>query len=70
LAAETVDFVDGFLNAHPEFRRVSTADVLEQQRIALPPDWGAYTAQGDLLLWPHRTGTDGFYAAVMARGLL
>ena len=70
LAAETVDIVDGFLNAHPEFRRVSTADVLEQQRIALPPDWGAYTAQGDLLLWPHRTGTDGFYAAVMTRGLL
>ncbi len=70
LTVETVDIVDEFLGAHPEFQRVSTADVLGQQRIDLPTEWRAYTAQGDLLLWPHRTGTDGFYAAVMTRGVL
>jgi len=27
----------------------------------------AFTSAGDLMLWPHRTQTDGFYAAVLTR---
>jgi 16S rRNA (cytosine967-C5)-methyltransferase len=65
LTAENEAVVEAFLQAHPGFHRQSCALALEAQRIELPADWRALTAQGDLRLWPHRTGTDGFFAAVL-----
>jgi 16S rRNA (cytosine967-C5)-methyltransferase len=49
-----------FQRAHPEFAALCCAEVLAVQRIAL--DTGER-----LRLFPHRHGTDGFYAAVFVR---
>lgn len=68
LPEENQQRVDGFLREHPGFYRVPAREVLESLRIALPDHWKAFTPQGDLMLWPHRSGTDGFYAAVIERG--
>ena len=45
---------------HPDFALVPARDVLAEQRIDL--EMGDY-----LSLWPHRHGTDGFFAAVLER---
>ncbi len=60
LAEENEAIVDAFLVRHPEFARVSAAEILARQDIAL--DTGT-----DLRLLPHLHGTDGFYAAVLER---
>lgn len=60
LTEENEAIVDAFLAAHGEFKRVSCAEVLYKQSIAL--DTGE-----DLRLLPHVHGTDGFYAAVLER---
>jgi 16S rRNA (cytosine967-C5)-methyltransferase len=60
LAEENQDIVTGFLAAHPRFTLLHCAEILRQQRIEL--DTGPY-----LQLWPHVHGTDGFFAAAMAR---
>lgn len=60
LREENEAIAEAFLAAQPRFRRVSCAELLAAQRIAL--DTGAY-----LRLWPHRHGTDGFFAAAMER---
>ncbi|KND54335.1 tRNA and rRNA cytosine-C5-methylase [Candidatus Paraburkholderia kirkii] len=60
LEAENEGVVAQFLETHPNFRVVPARDVLAEQRIAL--DTGEY-----LSLWPHRHGTDGFFAAVLER---
>jgi 16S rRNA (cytosine967-C5)-methyltransferase len=52
--------VDAFAAGHAEFLERSCADLLASQRIAL--DTG-----GRLRLWPHRHGTDGFFAAAFER---
>jgi 16S rRNA (cytosine967-C5)-methyltransferase len=49
-----------FQREHPDFAALSCAEVLAAQRIAL--DTGER-----LRLFPHRHGTDGFYAAVFVR---
>jgi 16S rRNA (cytosine967-C5)-methyltransferase len=60
LAEENESVVDAFLAAHPEFHRLSAAEVLARQGIDI--DCGT-----DMRLLPHAHGTDGFYAAVMER---
>jgi 16S rRNA (cytosine967-C5)-methyltransferase len=60
LEAENEAIVTQFLADHPDFALVSAKDVLAEQRIDL--DTGDY-----LSLWPHRHGTDGFFAAVLER---
>jgi len=60
LAEENEAIVDGFLAAHPEFKRLAAAELLKKQGIAL--DCGT-----DMRLLPHVHGTDGFYAAVLER---
>ncbi len=60
LAEENESIVDAFLAAHDNFRRISCAEILAQQHIAL--DTG-----DDLRLLPHVHGTDGFYAAALER---
>ena len=58
LERENEQVVDAFLAAHPEFR-------LEAAPVPAPLDG----ASGQLTLWPHRHGTDGFYIARMRRSL-
>jgi len=60
LPDENEMIVDAFLAAHPGFARLSAAELLEKQGIAI--DTGA-----DLRLLPHTHGTDGFFAAVLER---
>jgi 16S rRNA (cytosine967-C5)-methyltransferase len=60
LPEENEEIVEAFLATHPEFERISAAEVLARQGIKL--DTGM-----DLRLRPDVHGTDGFYAAVMER---
>ncbi|MDP2793285.1 MAG: RsmB/NOP family class I SAM-dependent RNA methyltransferase [Sulfurisoma sp.] len=63
LPEENEGVVDAFLAGHPEFVRLSAAEILTKQGIALD----CSTENGDMQLSPHRHGTDGFYAAVLER---
>ncbi len=61
LRQENEDIVAEFLKNHPEFKVVSAPEVLGQSRIPID-------ASSDFMtLLPHKTGTDGFFAAVMIR---
>ncbi len=61
LRRENQDVVENFLSSHPDFSIVPAPLVLERQGVRCPG--------GDryLELLPHRTGTDGYFAAVMER---
>jgi 16S rRNA (cytosine967-C5)-methyltransferase len=60
LREENEDIVEEFLAAQPAFRSISAQEVLDTQRIALET--------GPLFrVYPHRHGTDGFFAAVLER---
>lgn len=61
LREENEDIVDGFIAAHPGFRIVPAREVLVRRRVPLA-DAGEF-----LRLYPHRHGTDGFFAAVLER---
>ena len=59
LREENEAIADAFASAHPEFEALSCGELLAAQRIEL---------EGERLrLWPHRHGTDGFFAAAFAR---
>jgi len=60
LPDENEAVADAFAAAHPEFKALSCAQLLAAQRI--PLDTGER-----LRLWPHRHGTDGFFAAAYER---
>lgn len=60
LRQENDAVMDAFLAAHPEFRPLSCAEILESQRIML--DTGER-----LRLWPHRHATDGFFGAACVK---
>ena len=60
LDAENVQAVESFLAGHAQFTLLPANAALAQQRIAL--DTGEY-----LRLSPHLHGTDGFFAALLAR---
>ena len=64
LPDENQKIVEEFLLLHEDFALVSATDLLREQGIALGErvDPSAF-----LELWPHRTGTDGFFAAVLTR---
>jgi 16S rRNA (cytosine967-C5)-methyltransferase len=57
--SENEDIVEQFLLDAPRFVLASASEILRGWGIDLPSD-SPY-----LTLWPHRTGTDGFFAAVM-----
>lgn len=61
LREENEDVVDAFLADHPGFHRAPVSEILARRQIALP------ATGDDLRLWPHRHGTDGFFAAVLER---
>jgi 16S rRNA (cytosine967-C5)-methyltransferase len=67
LRAENHDIVDAFLAVHPEFEIESATQILKQQGVIA----GARLDDNVMLeLWPHRTGTDGFFAAVLKKRLV
>jgi 16S rRNA (cytosine967-C5)-methyltransferase len=62
LRAENEEIAAAFSAAHPDFRRLAVGELLEQAKV--PRAASLCSADGtDLRLWPHRHGTDGFYAA-------
>jgi 16S rRNA (cytosine967-C5)-methyltransferase len=63
LRAENEDIAQAFTAAQTGFRRLSVREVLENAKVA---DAAGLCGEGgtDLRLWPHRHGTDGFYAAI------
>ena len=60
LSEENEAVADRFAEEHPEFMALSCTQLLATQRIVL--DTGER-----LRLWPHRHGTDGFFAAAFER---
>jgi len=64
LALENERVLDDFLDRHPQFEPETAADVLAHQGIAVAD---ATSARGALRVWPHRHGTDGFYAVRLQR---
>ncbi len=57
LRQENEEIVDAFLAEHPDFTR---------EAMELPQPFGRIE-EGELLLWPHLYGTDGFYLCRMRR---
>ena len=61
LREENEAIADSFAAAHPEFEALSCGALLAAQRIGI-------AMEGERLrLWPHRQGTDGFFAAAFVR---
>jgi 16S rRNA (cytosine967-C5)-methyltransferase len=66
LTEENEDRLAAFRAAHPEFKPVAAKDVADAA--GLTPLASNANADGSaLLLTPHRTGTDGFFVAVLRR---
>jgi len=61
LEAENEQIAQAFSSAHPEFKPVQVGDLLSDLKVTCdkPLVSGAF-----LRLWPHRHGTDAFFAAV------
>ena len=65
LRAENEDVADAFEQQHAEhFAPLPVRELLAQAQVA---DAADLDEQGRLRLWPHRHGTDGFFAAVWQR---
>ncbi len=64
LRDENHDVVNGFLATHPEFEIESATQILKQQGVIAGPKLDDNVM---LELWPQRTGTDGFFAAVFKK---
>lgn len=62
LPEENEDVIAAFIADHPDFSIRPASDELSRQKIALPDQDAQY-----LKLYPHRHGTDGFFAALLAR---
>lgn len=61
LREENDDIVAAFLMAHPEFNIIPANEILARRHVPLTMDDAA------LRLYPHRHGTDGFYAMALER---
>jgi len=66
LPEENDDALSAFMERHDGFKPVPSEKALEAARLGHLKDGVRPTAHG-LQLTPHRTGTDGFYAAVLTR---
>ncbi len=62
LCEENEEVVRDFLRDSPEFSLLQAGEILRRQGLTVGQTEGA-----DLTLLPHKTGTDGFYGAVMVR---
>lgn len=63
LSEENEAVVEAFLAIRHDFVRTSACAILNEQSIRIKDE----DNNGYLRLWPHRHGTDGFFAAVMER---
>ena len=64
LPEENEGIADAFSAAHPEFTQLSVQDILTELKV---PQAASLCAGLNLRLWPHRHGTDGFFASVWQR---
>lgn len=64
LPEENERVVEAFLTEHPAFERLDAAGELDRLKVPGAVD---LCTDGYLRLWPHRHGTDGFFAAVLQR---
>ncbi|MFM2052501.1 MAG: hypothetical protein RL456_538 [Pseudomonadota bacterium] len=64
LEAENEAIARAFSEAHPDFEMLDAAEVLARQKVEQAD---GLCHDGMLRLWPHRHGTDGFFAAVWRR---
>jgi 16S rRNA (cytosine967-C5)-methyltransferase len=66
LPQENEQIAEAFSRAHPDFVPLHAAQTLEQLKVEDAAQ--LCTPSGEYLrLWPHRHGTDGFFAAVWVR---
>jgi len=65
LDAENEGVARTFEAAHPQFKRLDAAELLDKAQVA---DAASLTEDGMLRLWPHRHQTDGFFAIAWQRG--
>ena len=66
LPQENEDIAQAFSQAHPDFVPLNVAE--ELARLRVDGATGLCSGEGRFLrLWPHRHGTDGFFAAVWTR---
>jgi 16S rRNA (cytosine967-C5)-methyltransferase len=64
LRAENEDIAAAFSAAHPDYEPVDVTEILARQQVNDPAQ---LVREGYLRLWPHRHGTDGFFAAAWQR---
>jgi 16S rRNA (cytosine967-C5)-methyltransferase len=69
LPQENEAIAEAFTAAHPDFEPVQVGEVLSQVKVpeAASLCRGGESGQQYLRLWPHRHGTDGFFAAAWTR---
>ena len=70
LPQENEAIAQAFGQAHPEFKPLAVGEILTQLKVpgAAGLCSGGEGGQQYLRLWPHRHGTDGFFAAAWTRG--
>lgn len=70
LPQENEAIVQAFSQANPEFKPLAIGEILAQLKVhgAATLCSGGEQGQQYLRLWPHRHGTDGFFAAAWTRG--
>jgi 16S rRNA (cytosine967-C5)-methyltransferase len=61
LAVEDEEVAQAFTQAHPDFEPVDAAQALAKAQV---PEAQSLAAGSYLRMWPHRHGSDGFFAAV------
>jgi 16S rRNA (cytosine967-C5)-methyltransferase len=69
LPQENESIAEAFSTAHPEFKPLPVGEILTQLKVdgAASLCSGGDGGQHYLRLWPHRHGTDGFFAAAWTR---
>jgi 16S rRNA (cytosine967-C5)-methyltransferase len=70
LRAENEEVAESFSTSHPEWVLVDAAEILARQGVEQASELTrplAAEGPGVLRLWPHRHGSDGFFAAVWER---
>ena len=69
LPQENEAIAQAFSAANPDFTPLETRDILTHLKVNRPQELcsGPVTGGEYLRLWPHRNGTDGFFAAAWQR---
>ncbi len=74
LKEENDDIVNAFLSQHPDFHSLPAAQILARQHVTprdglmpVASEGSGGTDEHALRLYPHRHGTDGFYAVALER---